>query len=178
MGGLIVSHYVQNKVSREHYPEKVFLSSPAAGASGIMGPIFANSPKILMQTLTKLPTMPLSGVLDLKKLSHDGRVYSSYIKDEFTQTKIHTKLYMEILNASRDVFSRPLRVDCPLFCSVASEDALVNSKITIKYFTEIEKSGQLKIFEGGYHELHNEIEKYRKPYLNFLRQSLTGLSFE
>jgi alpha-beta hydrolase superfamily lysophospholipase len=48
----------------------------------------------------------------------------------------------------------------------------------IDYFNNIEKKAQIKVIEGGYHELHNEIEKYRKPYLNFLRQSLTGLSFE
>jgi alpha-beta hydrolase superfamily lysophospholipase len=61
---------------------------------------------------------------------------------------------------------------------VGTEDVLVNPEIMIDYFNTIEKKAQIKVIEGGYHELHNEIEKYRKPYLNFLRQSLTGLSFE
>lgn len=55
---------------------------------------------------------------------------------------------------------------------------LVHPGLMIKYFTEVEKNAQLKVFEGGYHELHNEIEKYRQPYINYLRQSLTGLAFE
>ena len=178
MGGLIVSDYMQNHVKEDLYPEKVFLSSPAVAAPGLMGPVFSNAPKFILESLTKLPTLPVAKVLDLRKLSHDSRVYESYIKDEYTQLKIHTKLYLEVTKASRDVFSRPLRIKCPLFCAIGTEDALVHPGLMIKYFTEIEKNAQLNVFEGGYHELHNEIEKYKKPYLNYLRQSLTGLTFE
>lgn len=178
MGGLITAGYLQNVAARDFYPEKVFLSSPAVGASGIMGPIFANSPKLVLDSLSKTPSFPLGGVLDLKKLSHDGRIYEAYIKDDLNQLKIHTKLYIELLRAARDVFSRPLRSECPLFVSIGTQDVLVNPKLLISYFKNVEKSAQLKVIEEGYHELHNEVEKYRKPYLNFLRQSLTGLSFE
>lgn len=178
MGGLIVSDFMQNYVKDNLYPEKVFLSSPAVGAPGLMGPVFSNAPKFLLEGLTKLPTVALAKVLNLRKLSHDSRVYESYIKDEFCTLKIHTKLYMEVIKASREVFSRPLRVKCSLFCAIGTEDVLVHPGLMIKYFTEVEKNAQLKVFEGGYHELHNEIEKYRTPYINFLRQSLTGLAFE
>jgi acylglycerol lipase len=178
MGGLIVSDYMQNHVKDDMYPEKVFLSSPAVAAPGLMGPVFSNAPKFLLESLTKLPTIAVAKVLDLRKLSHDSRVYENYIKDEHTQLKIHTKLYLEVTKTSREVFSRPLRIKCPLYCSIGTEDVLVHPSLMIKYFTEVEKNAQLKVIEGGYHELHNEIEKYRKPYLNFLRQSLTGLTFE
>jgi acylglycerol lipase len=178
MGGLIVSDYMQNHAKDDLYPEKVFLSSPAVAAPGLMGPVFSNSPRFLLDLLTKLPTIPVAKVLDLRKLSHDARVYESYIKDEYTQLKIHTKLYLEVTKASREIFSRPLRIKCPLFCAIGTEDVLVHPKIMIKYFSEIEKNAQLKVIEGGYHELHNEIEKFKKPYINFLRQSLTGLAFE
>jgi alpha-beta hydrolase superfamily lysophospholipase len=178
MGGLITSDFMQNHVREDLYPEKVFLSSPAVGAAGILGPIFGNAPKFLLEGLTKLPSVPVGHVLNLRKLSHDSRVYENYIKDEFTQLKIHLKLYLEIMKTSREVFSRPLRINCALYCAIGTEDVLVNPKMMISYFTEVEKNAQLKVFEGGYHELHNEIEKFKKPYLNFLRQSLTGLAFE
>lgn len=178
MGGLITADFMQNHVKDDAYPEKVFLSSPAVGAPGLMGPAFANAPKFMLEALTKLPTIPLAGVLNLRKLSHDSRVYENYIKDEYTVLKIQTKLYLEIMKASREVFSRPLRIKCPLYVSIGTADVLVHPGLLIKYFTEVEKNAQLKTIEGGRHELHNEVEKYRKPYLNFLRQSLTGLAFE
>lgn len=178
MGGLITSHYMQNLADPGFYPEKVYLSSPAVAAPGVMGPIFSNAPKFFLESLTKSPSLPLGGILDLKRLSHDSRIYESYIKDPLNQLKVHSKLFFEILKTSREVFSRPLRIDCPLFVSIGTEDRLVNPKMVINYFQNVEKSAQLKIVEGGYHELHNEVEKYRKPFINFLRQSLTGLSFE
>lgn len=178
MGGLITSAYMQNMASKDFYPQKVFLSSPAVAAAGILGPIFANSPAFVLNFLTQCPTIPLQGVLNIRKLSHDSRIYESFVKDELNLLKIHSKLFWELLKTSRDVFSRPLRIECPLFCGIGTDDVLVNPKLVIKYFSTIEKNAQLKIIQDGYHELHNEIEKYRKPYLNFLRQSLTGLAFE
>jgi alpha-beta hydrolase superfamily lysophospholipase len=178
MGGLITAAYAQNMASKDFYPEKVFLSSPAVAGPGLMGQGFSLAPMLLFNGLIKMPTVPLQGMLDLKKLSHDSRIYESYVKDELNQLKIQSKLFLEVLRAGRDVFSRPLRVECPLFVSIGTGDALVHAKLIIEYFTKVEKSAQLKIIEGGYHELHNEIDKYKKPYLNFLRQSLTGFSFD
>ena len=178
MGGLITANYMQNYAQKDFYPTSVYLSSPAVAAPGLMGPLFANSPKFLLDTLSKSPSIPLSGILDLKKLSHDSRIYESYIKDDLNQLKIQLKLFVELLKTARDVFSRPLRIECPLYVSIGTEDALVNAKLVINYFKNVEKNAQIKIIDEGYHELHNEIEKFRKPYQNFVRQSLTGLSFE
>lgn len=178
MGGLITAAYMQNLVTDDLYPEKVYLSSPAVAGSGFLGQMFNMAPMMLMDLLVKAPTVSLEGVLDLKRLSHDTRVYESYIKDELNELKIHSKLFLEILKTGREVFSRPLRISCPLFVSIGTEDTLVNPQLLIRYFTKIEKNAQLKVFEGGYHELHNEIEKYRKPYLHFLRESFTGQSFD
>lgn len=178
MGGLITASYLQNMADPHFYPDTVFLSSPAVAAPGLMGPLFSNSPKFMLDGLSKFPTVPLQGLLDLKKLSHDSRVYESYIKDELCLLKIHTKLFFELLKTARDTFSRPLRAECPLYVSIGTGDVLVNPKAIITYFKKVEKNAQVKVIEDGYHELHNEVEKYKKPYLNFLRQSLTGLSFE
>lgn len=178
MGGLITADYMQNMAQESFYPEKVFLSSPAVAAPGLMGPIFSNAPMLLFDGLVKAPSIPLAGILDLKKLSHDSRVYENYIKDDLCQLKIHSKLFFELLKASREVFSRPLRIKSSLYVAIGTGDVLVNPKSVIQYFKNVEKSAQIKVVEDGYHELHNEIEKYRKPYLNFLRESLTGLSFE
>jgi acylglycerol lipase len=178
MGGLITAAYMQNLVSKDFYPEKVFLSSPAVAGPGVLGQAFSLSPKILFDVLLNCPTIPLQGILDLKRLSHDRRVYESYVKDELCQLKVHSKLFFEVLKTGREVFSRPLRIECPLFVSIGTDDVLVHPRLLINYFTKVEKNAQLKIIEHGYHELHNEIEKYRKPYLNFLRHSLTGLTFD
>ena len=39
-------------------------------------------------------------------------------------------------------------------------------------FSSLEKSASIKIIEGGLHELHNEVDRYRLPYFEFLQQSI------
>ncbi len=174
MGGLITADWLQNEAREDLYPEKVFLSSPPVGAPGILGPIFGNAPLMLLKGLADFPlTLPLKGILDLNRLSHDGRVLQQYLNDEYVQLKVHSHLFFQLLKTSREVFSRPLRARCPLYASVGTEDGLVNPGMLLKYFKTIEKNTNVLKVEGGYHELHNEIEKYRQPYFEFLRQSLT-----
>lgn len=178
MGGLITADYLQNFAKKDFYPKKVFFSSPAIGAAGLGGHLFSLAPDLFYKSLSVLPSVELKGILDLKKLSHDSRVYEAYIKDELNQLKIHSRLFFELLRTAREVFSRPLRAECPVYCAIGSDDHLVNYAMTVKYFSELEKGVSLKVFEGAYHELHNEVEKWRKPYLNYLRSSLTGLNYE
>lgn len=178
MGALVTAGYMQNVVKRDQYPEKVFLSSPVVAAPGLAGPVVAGVPALVLDLLCKTPTIPLGGILNLRKLSHDSRIYDAYIKDEFTLKKVHTKLLFEILRLAREVFSRPLRIECELYVATGTGDSIVNAKLAIEYFTEVEKCAQLRVFDGAYHELHNEVDKWRKPYIQFLRQSLTGLTFE
>lgn len=173
MGGLVTASFMQNKVKSDFYPDKVFLSAPATSGAGVLGKIFNITPLKMMQTLSSMPaTIALGGMLDISKLSHDPRVYEYYVTDPLNILKVHTKLFMEILYEARKVFSRPLRVNCDLFCALGTDDYLVSSEVTIHYFKTIEKNVKLKIIEGGYHELHNEIEKYRNDYLDFLKSSL------
>jgi alpha-beta hydrolase superfamily lysophospholipase len=173
MGGLITASYIQNEVSEDLYPEKVFLSGPAVAGPGLLGKSFKLAPMKLMYTLKSLPvTLPVEGLLDLSKLSHDPRVYEAYISDPLNSLKIHTKLFLEILTEAREVFSRPLRVKCDLFCAVGTHDGLVDSDSVIEYFNQIEKNAKLLKVEGAYHELHNEIEKYKSIYFEFLKESI------
>jgi len=173
MGGLVTASYMQNKVEKDFYPEKVFLSAPATSGAGFLGKVFNIAPLKIMQTLSSLPvSVPLAGMLDVSKLSHDPRVYESYVSNNLNILKIHSKLFLEILYEARKVFSRPLRINCDLYCVLGTEDFLVSSEVTIDYFKSIEKNAKLKIIEGGYHELHNEIDKFKSEYMDFLKDSI------
>ena len=174
LGGLITSDWLQNEAKAECYPEKVFLSSPPVGAPGLLGPLFGHAPLLVMKTLTDIPlSVPLGGMLDLSKLSHDSRVLQAYLSDDLVMLKIHSHLFFETLRTAREVYSRPLRVSCPLFVSIGTGDGVVHPKMLTRYFTLVEKNAKLLQVKDGYHELHNEIEKYRTPFTKFLQASLS-----
>lgn len=173
MGGLITASYMQKKVKEDFYPEKVFLSSPAVSGAGILGDMFRMAPLGFSKTLASIgPSLKLKGMLDIKKLSHDPRVHEQYVQDPLNSLGIHSHLFLQILAQAREVFSKPLRVTCDLYVAIGSSDVLVHPKACIRYFKEVEKQANLFVVEGGYHELHNEIERYRAPFIEFLKKSL------
>lgn len=173
MGGLITASFIQSIASKNFYPEKVFLSAPPAATGGFLGDFFRYSPQKLTRTLCHLPfNLELKGLVDLNFLSHDHRIKEEYEKDPLNSLRLSTKLCFELINASRDVFSKPLRSECPLYAAVGGGDSIVNVRAFKDYFEKIEKGAQTLIVPDAYHEMHNEIEKYRTPYLEFLKKSM------
>ncbi len=174
MGALITASFMQNMVSDDNYPQKVFLSSPPVSFGGPLGPVTRCLPRVVFSSLAATPlSARLGGLVDMNYLSHNPRVKEDYIKDSKNQLKLHSKLVLEMLKCSGETFCRPIGPRCPSFVSVGSDDDIVHPPSLIDYFQNIEKGFELKVIEGAYHEVHNEIEKFRKPYFTFLKESLS-----
>ncbi len=170
MGALITSSYMQRKVSEDFYPEKVYLNAPPVGFGGPGGGIVKVAPHALFGALAKSPlSVRLGGLVDLNYLSHDPLVAQRYREDTRNHLTLHTKLILEMVKCSGETFNKPLNVNCSSYVSVGSGDKIVCPKSLIDYFTYIEKSFDLKVFDGAFHEIHNEIEKYRLPYFEHLK---------
>lgn len=173
MGALISCSYIQNYVEERNYPSRLIINAPPIGADGVLGTLMKVLPHKVLQLACEIPvTIPLGNLVDLKYLSHDQRVKEDYISDELNSQKIESKLLFEMMKTSQQTFSRPLRSKCPSFVTVGSGDRVVGNKETIDYFTHVDKSFNLRVFDGAYHEIHNEIEKYRKPYFEHLKATM------
>ena len=160
MGGLVTASYMQKRSQFNLYPEKVFFSAPAVAAPGILGNLFQLSPLGITPFMANLPvSVPLGGMLDLTKLSHNNAIYLNYINDPLNFLKVHTHLFFQLMNEAREVFSKPLRIECDLYVAIGTKDELVNAKEVIRYFSEVEKNAKLLKIEDVYHEMHNEIER-------------------
>jgi len=178
MGALITCSFIQNFVEDDFYPERLVVNAPPCAAPGLLGDFFNLLPSTVHQSLCKLPmTVPLGGLVDLNFLSHDPRVKDEYIKDNLNSLKLESKLLLEIVKTSQSTFSRPLRSKCLNFVSIGELDKVVNYPALIKYFNEIDKSFKLTVINGAYHEIHNEIEKYRKPYFDYLKSTFNEMLF-
>ena len=170
MGALITASYLQNYDSP--YPIRAFLSAPPVGVPGLAGKVVKWIPKSAMNTFSTLPiSLPLS-VVDFRHLSHDTQVGLDYVQDEFNQLKLHSRLILQLVDHTKKVFSKPIRPRCPVFCAMGSEDSIVDFHSAKQYFTSVEKSIQFKTIEGAWHEMHNEVERFRKPYFDYLKKSL------
>jgi acylglycerol lipase len=170
MGALITCAFMQNFVEDERYPERLVVNAPPCGASGLLGKIVKIIPPVLFNGACELPySFPVPGLVDLAHLSHDPRTREDYVKDELNSLKLQSKLIFELMKTAQATFARPIRSKCPSFATVGGSDRVVGANDVIEYFTTVDKSFNFKVFDGAYHEIHNEIEKYRKPYFDHLK---------
>ena len=170
MGALITCSFMQSYVENEFYPERVVINAPPVGAHGILDIIVRSLPPVFFQQASQLPySLKVPGLVDLNWLSHDPRVKEEFKEDNLNSLSLHSKLIFELIKTAKDTFSRPLRVRCAAYLSYGTSDRVVGVNPMHEYFTMVDKSFNVKVFDGAYHEIHNEIEKYKKPYFDYLK---------
>jgi acylglycerol lipase len=178
MGALITCSFMQSYVEEERYPERVVVNAPPCGAHGILGKIVKVIPETVFGSLCEVPySVGIPGLVDLNYLSHDPRVKEDYLKDVLNSTKLESKLVFELMKTAQSTFARPIRSKCPSFVTVGGSDQVIGYEDLVAYFTNVEKAFNLKVIDGAFHEIHVEIEKYRKPYLDYLKQSFGEVLF-
>ncbi|MCB9091176.1 MAG: alpha/beta fold hydrolase [Halobacteriovoraceae bacterium] len=178
MGALITADFMQsyrtldgNVLSHDFYPEKIFLSSPPAGNGGALGEIVNKVPSKVFNILANINYgLSLGNLFDLGNLSHDVNCVEAYKNDPLVMKKLHTRLIFQLIDTARKVFQKPLNVTCPLYCIVGTDDEIVSPKAIENYAQHIDPHMNLKIVQEGRHELHNEIERIRVYYIEYLKE--------
>lgn len=179
MGALITCSFMQNFVEESHYPERVIVNAPPCGADGLFGKVLKLMPVTLFKGACEIPySFPVGGLVDLEHLSHDPRTKDEYLKDPLCSVKLESKLIFELIKTAQATYSRPIRSKCPSFASVGGSDRVVGIDDVVNYFTVVDKSFNFKVIDGAYHEIHNEIEKYRKPYFDHLKLIFNEVLFK
>lgn len=164
MGGLITARWIQLRKNRALYPAKTILSAPGAGTVGILGLITSSIPSLVYKKLATLPSLPLGGMLDLSKLSHNPKVYQDYVSDPKNILKVHSHLYFDLLNKAKETFSRPLSPRTPLMVIMGSADGVVSTDLVKNYFDRYEPRAKFVLVKDAYHELYMETEEYFRQF--------------
>jgi acylglycerol lipase len=172
MGALITAGYLQNYIRSNLYPERVFLNAPPAGIPGFLGHLMEVLPLSVLESMGNIPSFQLKGLVDLKYLSHDPRIKEAYLKDNLVCKSPHIGLLLKMILMSRKVFSKEIEPRCPAYCTVGSEDKIISVSALRNYFEVIEKKFKYFEIEGGYHELHFDVEKYSAPYFSYLKDCI------
>ncbi len=179
MGALVTAGFVQSYVGSDFYPKLIHLSSPAVSIGGIAELPVNFLPTSFFKNLSMIPLgVQVSGLVNLSHLSHDPRVKQDYIDDPLCSKTAHTKLLTGLVTTAKEVFCKPLRAKCPAFVSIGSADKIVSYSECVKYFSLVEKSFKLKVFNDAYHEIHNEIDKYRLPYFDYLKSIVESCLYD
>jgi acylglycerol lipase len=92
-------------------------------------------------------------------VSRDLRVVHSYRNDELVHDNISLRLFFQIcengLKASRSIY----KINVPLLVMHGNGDELTSYKATREFVRNASDKTTYVEWEGGYHELHNDIDK-------------------
>jgi len=149
MGGMIVLAYVLKK-----HPAftGIITTSPLIDTAKPMDGFTKTLAKI-MNVLA--PRMVMDSGLDRNYLSRDTKIVDAYNADPYVFGKVSTRLGAFMVDTQKFIREHATEFDQPLLMMVGTDEKIV-SKPEIDTFMQSVPQGTYKIWDGYYHELHNE----------------------
>jgi alpha-beta hydrolase superfamily lysophospholipase len=113
--------------------------------------------KLLMASVLKhiLPGLVQSSGLVVSDLSHNGTISDAYEKDPLVHGRISVSLFVSTMNAGEHSLKHASELKVPTLLLHGSDDRICSPQAS-REFASKSPMVDLKIWDGGYHELHNE----------------------
>ena len=132
--------------------------------AGLHSPLREQKAKVTLVNIlgSLFPAIILSSGLDPATISRDPEVVQKYINDPLVHDKISAGLGKAMLIGIDLCFKRANEFSLPLLIMHGKDDKLVypsGSEEFAKLASESNKDVTLKLWDGLYHEIHNEPEK-------------------
>lgn len=179
LGGNLVLNYAlrrhlpSNLPTREGEPlSPLALQQRGAGERGLCG-VIATSPAVrlpqppprlqvvLAKAMNRLyPALQMPNGLALDGLARDPEVIRAYASDPLVHNKISVRLALEMLAAGEWALAHAAEFPLPLLLVHGTADILTSAQASAEFAARV-PAGRctLKLWDGFYHETHNEPEK-------------------
>lgn len=150
LGGSLVANYVLRRRPRL---AGVILSAPA------FRPAFA--PPAWKMSLVRImyrlwPSLAVANGLDLHALSRDPEVIRKYRDDPLVHDRITSRLAMDAMQCGQWAIDNASGFPLPLLIMHGDADRLTSCEASREFALRAGENCRLKIWDGLYHELHNE----------------------
>jgi len=135
-----------------------------ATGPGLRSPIHDQKSKVAMAKLlgSLVPSIQLSSDLEVTALSRDQNVVKAYVNDPLVHDRMSLGFGKAGLDATDQVFNHAAEFPVPLLIMHSKIDKITYSSGSEDFARLVAEAGNdvtLKLWEGLYHELHNEPEK-------------------
>jgi alpha-beta hydrolase superfamily lysophospholipase len=111
----------------------------------------------LLNSLT--PSFSLNSTLDQSFLSRDPEVVRKYATDPLVHGKISVRLYNGIYESGLWALEHAAELKIPMLLMHGSGDKITSAPASQEFAQKAGKLVTLRIWDGFYHEIHNEPEK-------------------
>lgn len=158
-GGQLALNFVASSLGKESSLAGLIVSSPNVRLALQIPKVKTVAANLLSRAL---PTMTLGNEVLAEKISHDPKVVQAYLEDPLVQRKITTRLGDLVLKNQQVLPNLARNIQLPCLLLHAGDDQICSAAGTQDFFQKIPiEDKTLKIYEGYYHELFNEIGKER-----------------
>lgn len=154
MGGNVVANYL------------LYRNTDAISGAIITSPWFylTQEPPGIQVALAKFivklfPTFSQGNGLNIEHLTHDPKVNQAYKEDPLVHPRISARLFIDAYAAGKRVVADADKLSLPVLLMHGSEDQITSPEGTKAFAQKAGEKAQLKIWEGLYHETHNEPQK-------------------
>ena len=98
-------------------------------------------------------------------ISHDQEVVEAYRNDPLIHGKISVSLFHSAMSAAKNSLENAGNLKKPLLLMHGTDDHICSPEGS-REFAAKTKMAELKLWDGGYHELHNDL--YRHEVFNYI----------
>ncbi len=154
MGGNIMLYYL---LKRRPNLAGAVVTSPGLGTAD---PVPAWKSMLGKALYNMAPSMQMDNGLLLSGLARDASVVEAYKADPLVHGKISTRLGIDLLNHGQEIVRHAGEFpDIPLLLMQGSGDKIVSPQVTDQFAKNFRGDLTYRVWDGMYHELHNEPEK-------------------
>ena len=120
------------------------------------------------------PTLSLPTGIPPEAICRDPDEVARYTRDKRRATVVTAGWFGAMQRATARVRAEVGTIDVPCLWYVGTGDTICDPKATLDVYRSIPDAGErghaLHVFDGYYHELHNEPPELRKPVLDTVEQ--------
>lgn len=167
MGGNAVINYTLRK---NHTLKAVIVTSPMLKLA-FTPPAWKLTAGKIMQKIA--PSITLPSELDASHISRIKEEVDLYINDPLVHDKVSPNFSILFFAAADWAIENASKLSVPMYLLHGTDDKIIDYKGT-ESFANNSKNAILKLYEGGYHELHNDLckEEMLKDVVNWLDSQL------
>ncbi len=103
-----------------------------------------------------IPSLTMGNELDIHAISRDKNEVLKYMNDPLIHAKISPNYSIKFIETGNWAIENADKLASPMLLLHGTEDSIISYKGT-QEFAKNTKNATLKLYEGGYHELHNDL---------------------
>lgn len=153
LGGILVLNYGLRR--------RPVLSGVIATGSGLHTALENQPAKVMTARLlgSLVPAVTIPSGLDPKSISRDPKVVQAYVDDPLVHNKVSLGFGRIMLGVTKWTLEHAGRFPAPLLLMHGKADGLAFPSGSIEFAEALKGKCTLRLWEGAYHELHNEPEQ-------------------